>query len=150
MRFVRLPPVLFLAHIVAGLLAHRVHPLPLGVPSFAIGLATGSAILLLAVLLAVSALRLMRRHGTTEEPGQRPSTLVTSGVFALTRNPIYVSQLLSLLGIALMADTAWLIVASMLLALALDRLVIREEEIILDNEFGQAYRAYRARVRRWI
>lgn len=112
------------------------------------GLVCGAAGLL---LMAVAAWTLHRQR-TTLDPirPERARELVTQGVYALSRNPIYLADALMLLGWAL-----WLAQPAALLWLAgfvawIDRVQIATEEPALARLFGDAYRAYCARVRRWI
>lgn len=149
-RIMRLPPVIALVCLVAGLAVHRVVPLSLGLPSFEMGMGVGGSLLLAAVCVAVAALSELRRHGTTVEPGQRPTALVTSGIFSFTRNPLYLALLLVLLSLAVMVNSLWLVVSAGLLWLALHRVVVRAEERVIEQVFGEEYTAYRRRVRRWV
>lgn len=147
-RVVRLPVVHFLACLIAGSSAQRLLPLSIGMP-FRIGLLIGSVLLIAAFALGLAALMELRRHRTTVEPGQRPTALVKSGIFAFSRNPIYVALLLLLLAIAVMADSVWLLAAMVLLWILLTG-VIRSEERILDQAFAEHYADYKRRVRRWL
>ena len=110
----------------------------------------GCAVLLAGVVVAWAALSELKRHRTTVEPGQRPTALVTSGVFGFTRNPLYITLLLVVSSIAVMVNSLWLIVSAALLWLTLDRVIVRAEEKILDEVFPEEYLAYRSRVRRWV
>ncbi|HYI11380.1 MAG TPA: methyltransferase [Thermoanaerobaculia bacterium] len=149
-RIVRLPVVLFLLAITVASIIHARFPIPLGMPSFAVAMTAGGILLLAAVAIAGAALAAMKKHRTTVEPWQRPSSLVTGSVFAFTRNPIYLSLLLIVLGLALMADAFWFVVAAAVLWLVLDRVVIRSEERIVEEAFADQYVAYKNRVRRWL
>ncbi|MFN8010842.1 MAG: methyltransferase [Holophagaceae bacterium] len=91
----------------------------------------------------------LRRARTPVEPGHVPSALVTSGPYRFTHNPLYLGQLLFLLGLGL-AAFPWLLPGAVLQALLLDRLVIPSEEARIAAHFGDGFAAYRARVRRWI
>ena len=102
-----------------------------------------------AVLLAAWGILHLRRARTPVEPGHVPSALVTSGPYRFTRNPLYLGQLLFLLGLGL-AAFPWLLPGAAVQALLLDRLVIPSEEARIAARFGEAFEAYRARVRRWI
>ena len=149
-RLLRLPAVLLmLAITVAGLVQTR-FPLALGVPSFTAGLVAGVALLAIALAIAGSALAVMKRHRTTVEPGQRPSRLVTANVFAFTRNPIYLAMVLIVLALAILADAIWFALGAVVLFVVLDRVVIRAEERIVEDVFGEEYVAYKRRVRRWL
>jgi protein-S-isoprenylcysteine O-methyltransferase Ste14 len=96
------------------------------------------------------AVREFRRAGTNVETPKAVTALVTDGVCAWSRNPMYVALALLFAGIAVLADSGWL---GLLLVLYLGLLrvgVIACEERYLERKFGAPYRAYRERVRRWI
>lgn len=145
-RILRLPPFLCAASFAAATVAQAVVPVRLGVRSAVAGGAIGLA----GVLIAAAALIEMTRHGTPVEPGQQPTALVTTGVFRLTRNPIYLSMVMTVAAVGLMIDSLWFPLAAAVLCIALDRLVIAGEERILDRAFTAEYAAYRRRVRRWL
>lgn len=142
------PPLLFLIAVGLGLwLSARwpVGPLP-----SAAGRALGATALLAAGALGVSGLRAFRRARTPFVPYLETTALVTDGAFRLTRNPLYLSLAGALVGIALWTASVWLLALLPVLILALTRFVIVPEERYLEERFGGVYRAYRARVRRWI
>jgi protein-S-isoprenylcysteine O-methyltransferase Ste14 len=80
---------------------------------------------------------------------QEPNELVTSGVFAFTRNPIYVAFGFVLLGEFLILPS-WLLLLYLLAGAALIHRQTLREEAFLRERYGEAYRAYRARVRRYL
>ncbi len=149
LRVLRLPPVIFLAFLIAGSAMQVQAPLTMGVPSFRIGMIVGGVMQVVAVALAWSAIAELRRHRTTFEPGEQPTSLVTRGIFAFSRNPMYLALVLVLASLAVMADSLWLLLSAALLCLTLDRAIVRTEEQILEETFPEAYLAYRKRVRRW-
>jgi protein-S-isoprenylcysteine O-methyltransferase Ste14 len=104
----------------------------------------------LGAALGIWALRTFHRHGTTHDPFGTPAALVVSGPFRYSRNPMYVAVTLILLGIAWgMRTVSWWFVPALFFLFV--RLVqVPHEERLLDRLFGDAYRAYRARVRRWV
>lgn len=143
-----LPPVYLLAAIVLMVLLHRSAPgatllvFPwnlIGLPPLAGGIA-----------LEVAAGVTFRRHGTSLKPHKRPSALVTGGVYAFTRNPMYLGASLMLLGIGLLLGTSAPLFVVLAFAWAMDRLFIRAEERALAETFGPGWDAYRRRVRRWL
>ena len=144
------PPIYAMACIVLGALLERARPVPLGLSRFAAHFAGGLLLFLAAGLLAVWAVVVMTRHRTTVEPGRVPTTLVSSGPFRFSRNPIYLAFVLMCASIGVIIDSAWLPVTAALLLLLLDRLVIAREEVVIAAEFGEEYAAYRRRVRRWL
>jgi protein-S-isoprenylcysteine O-methyltransferase Ste14 len=87
---------------------------------------------------------------TTVKPFQESTSLITDGVFRYSRNPMYLGFLLILIGIAILFGSLspWIIVP--IFAILMDKGFIRPEEHMLEARFGQSWREYKARVRRWL
>jgi protein-S-isoprenylcysteine O-methyltransferase Ste14 len=100
--------------------------------------------------IMLSALRLMRRAGTAINPTKPTTRLVLAGPFRFTRNPLYLSLLLIYGAIAVLTNGIWGLVLLPAVIVTLQRVVISKEEAYLERRFGEEYRSYRARVRRWI
>ena len=110
----------------------------------------GGLLFVLALALFVWAVMTMTRAGTNV-PGNRPTlTIVERGPYRFTRNPIYVAMFLSVIGLAVAFDTLWLLLTVAVFALVIRYGVVAREEAYLERKFGEVYRAYRSRVRRWI
>ena len=124
-------------------------------PSFAlilarpIGFVAASIFMLGFLLMAAGAVTLIWKR-TTIHPGHTPQTLVTRGLFALTRNPIYLGMLLILTTIPLMATQPRLLIFTLVFFLIMDFYIIPREERIIRAGFGVAYDDYRKRTRRWL
>ena len=91
-----------------------------------------------------------QRHRTTVNPFRGASALCTDGPFRFSRNPIYVGDWLILAGVSLLMKSLWPLVFAPLIWVMLRFGVIRHEEAHLEAKFGDAYHAYKSRVRRWI
>ena len=106
--------------------------------------------ILLGIILNVLADRSLKRHETTVKPFAVSRTLVTEGVYRVSRHPMYLGMVLIIAGIAALLGSlaAWLILP--LLAVLLDARFVRIEESMLAETFGEAYRRYRQQARRWI
>ena len=115
-----------------------------------VGLAV--ALTLAGVGFVAAGVRAFRRAETTIHPlkPEKASAIVSSGVFAITRNPMYLGLLLVLVGWAVFLSSPAALVGPAGLALYLTRFQILPEERALAAKFGDAYSAYAARVRRWI
>jgi len=100
--------------------------------------------------LAIAGARQFARAETNIVPFTESTTLVTDGVFAYTRNPMYLGMVLVLAGAALLTNVAvaWLVVVGF--AVFIQQRFIRHEERLMEETFGDEYRAYKARVRRWL
>jgi protein-S-isoprenylcysteine O-methyltransferase Ste14 len=104
--------------------------------------------LALAVALAVN--WRFKRAGTTIKPFQDSSALVTDGPFAFSRNPIYLSAVVGLLGIFVVLGSLSPLVTIPPFVYIIRTRFIAVEERMLEETFGDAYRDYMKRVRRWI
>lgn len=144
------PPVLLALAIAAAFLAGRYFPLDWpgmeDTPARIIGVAIGTTGLVL-ILWAVASLW---RHETTVMPDKSSTALVTSGPYTLLRNPIYLGEVMAMLGAAELTKNVWFIIAAFVFAALVTWLQIIPEERHLDARFGQDYRDYKARARRWI
>jgi protein-S-isoprenylcysteine O-methyltransferase Ste14 len=148
-RVVIRPPIAWGVAIVAGLALDWLAPLrflPAALPAGWLG----AMVFVLALALFAWAVVTMTRAGTNV-PTNRPSTtIVESGPYRLTRNPIYVGMFLGLIGLGLAFDNLWLLLVLVPFALVIRYGVVAREEAYLERKFGDAYRGYRARVRRWL
>lgn len=145
------PPVLFAAAAVLGLALDWLAPLWL-----LAGLDPALRWLLAALFglpgLVIGALAILRfRRARTAVPTFRAATsLVTDGPYTWSRNPIYVAVVLCYLAVALLLASDWMVLFLVPAVVVLDRGVIAREERYLEAKFGDDYRAYRRRVRRWL
>ena len=144
------PPVMLLLFLAAGFLLEKVVPLvkrPAAPPPESIVI--GGLVVGIALAIGVLAVRQMRRHKTTVFPGGTASALVQAGVFSRSRNPIYLSMVLLMLGLGIATARPWLILLAPALLFYLQERVIKREEAYLAARFGAEYSAYRQKVRRW-
>lgn len=146
------PPVVPALTILAGVGLNRAWPLDAG---FALPAPArywlGGAIVVAAILgLGVWPIVLFRRSGQTENPWKPKSSVVDRGPYRFTRNPMYLQMTLVCVGVAVMLMNWWIVVLTPIGAWALQRLAILPEEAYLERRFGEAYLAYKRRVRRWL
>ena len=143
------PPLITFAALAIGFVLEWAVPLAT-LPAPDARRAAGTAIALIAALAPFDSFRRFRRAGTHIEPNRETTALVTDGLYGVSRNPIYLSMLIGVVAVGLAAGSLWVIMMAAPLMAVLDRGVVRREERYLDRKFGEAYRSYRARVRRWV
>lgn len=129
------------------MLIHHWHPiliLPIG-----LGAPLGIGALLLGMVLFPAVLSFWRAK-TSPKPWKPTTALVTDGPYRLTRNPMDLGFSLLDLGISFWVNSAWPVVCLPLILVVMQRAVIAREEAYLETLFGDEYRDYRRRVRRWL
>jgi protein-S-isoprenylcysteine O-methyltransferase Ste14 len=142
------PPLVFAIATLGAIAGGRLLGVP---PDWSIAVrAVGIAPLLAGTLLLALALGGFRRARTRPEPWKEPSALVTGGIYAVTRNPMYLGMLLSAVGIALLAASWPGLLGAATAALFIDRVQIPREERAMAALFAENWAAYCLRVRRWI
>lgn len=142
------PPYLYLGFLAAGIILHFIVSFEI-FGRFGVGLAIGLPLVLAGVLLIIWAVRTLRAAHV--DPRFKPvETIVSSGPYGYTRNPMYLAFTLIYAGIALAVNTFWPLVLLPFLLVLMHYGVIRREEHYLEERFGEEYRIYRRRVRRWI
>ncbi|HUH61209.1 MAG TPA: isoprenylcysteine carboxylmethyltransferase family protein [Candidimonas sp.] len=114
-----------------------------------------TAAVIVAVLglgISMTGVLTFRRSRTTVDPRKpaNSSVLVTSGIYRVSRNPMYLGILLALVGWALFLGNALALICAFLFVPYISRYQIRPEERILQARFGAAFTSYTKRVRRWI
>ena len=144
-----LPPAPYALSLLLGWLLDR-NALPLAWDWGAFGRALAGLLIGLALALFVWTLWTFWRHHTTVNPFRGASALCTSGPFRLSRNPIYLGDWLLLVAGCLLLHTWWPVLFAPIVWAAVRFGVIGNEERHLEARFGQAYRDYKARVRRWV
>src|SRR5438046_3274902 len=144
------PPLRSAGGFAAGDGAHRRWPIRLWPEPTSVASVVGWGLLVAGVLLAVSAAYLFRRAGTTPNPARPTSALVIRGPYRVTRNPMYVGMATLYCGGTLLLNDPWPLAFLPPVMALVQRRVIAREEAYLERKFGDVYRAYKARVRRWI
>jgi protein-S-isoprenylcysteine O-methyltransferase Ste14 len=145
------PPFLFLGCLVLGLGLDFVLPLPLPMPETALfRWVAGGGLILAGLAIAAAGAGNFGRAGTPVPSNLPVRALVTTGIHGWSRNPIYVGMLLIYGGICIAAASPWMLVLVVPLAVILRYGVVAREEAYLERRFGDAYRDYKARVRRWL
>jgi protein-S-isoprenylcysteine O-methyltransferase Ste14 len=142
------PPLLFLLPILACIPLEWFFPTNLAHgPARWIG---GALLFAIGIGLVVSGFLTQRRAGTDPIPFNPTTRIVAHGLYRFSRNPMYIGFAFCTLGIAFLADSAWMLMALPIGLILTDQLIVRREERYLERKFGDEYLAYQQRVRRWI
>jgi len=144
------PPLVFLVLIVVGLLIDRWFwppglPVPRGVR---IGAATVLAVL--GAIPLLFAMGLFARSGQHPEPWKPTPEIISTGIYRVTRNPMYVGMALLHGAVGFARDSAWVLALIPVAIAIVDRIAVRPEEAYLERKFGAAYLDYKRSVRRWL
>ena len=145
------PPLLYLACLLVGLALDRVLPLRLALPEAdLLRWTAGGALILIGASIMAAGIRNFSRAATPVPSNQPVRALVTTGIHGWSRNPIYVGMLLLYAGVGTAARSPWVLILALPLIIILRYGVVAREESYLERRFGDAYRDYKARVRRWL
>jgi protein-S-isoprenylcysteine O-methyltransferase Ste14 len=142
------PPLLFVLPIVASLVLEWLVP-----TSFVHGAfrwILGALFFVAGVALNVIGFVTQKRAGTDPIPFNPSTRIVAHGLYRFTRNPMYIGFALCALGLAILVNSAWMLLAVPVGFILIDRTVVTREERYLERKFGEEYLAYKRRVRRWI
>jgi protein-S-isoprenylcysteine O-methyltransferase Ste14 len=143
------PPLLYVLPLGVGALLQWLVPIAI-LPRSVGTAAVGWLLFALGIALFAAALLNFRRANTSLIPVKPTTAIVENGPYRFTRNPMYVSMTLVYLGVTLWIDSIWPLVFLPIILFTVQRAVIAREERYLEAKFGEAYRGYKARVRRWI
>ena len=143
------PPLAWGLAVIAGLALDWLAPLPLLPADLPAG-GLGAMVFVLALALFAWAIVTITRVGSNVPTNLPTTTIVESGPYRFTRNPIYLGMFLGLIGLAIAFDNLWLLMMLVPFALVVRYGVVAREEAYLERKFGDVYRGYRSRVRRWL
>jgi protein-S-isoprenylcysteine O-methyltransferase Ste14 len=143
------PPLAWGLAVMAGLAVNWLVPLPFLPVDLPAGW-LGAIVFVLALALVAWAIVTITRAGSNVPTNLPTTAIVESGPYRFTRNPIYLGMFLGLIGLAIAFDNLWLLMMLVPFALVIHYGVVAREEAYLERKFGDAYRGYGSRVRRWL
>jgi protein-S-isoprenylcysteine O-methyltransferase Ste14 len=142
------PPILTLGFIILGLLLGKFLPI---FPALAATLRMiGYPMALIGFLIGMAGFLEIRKANTTLDPHGTVTTVVTSGIYRITRNPIYLGFLMMVIGFPLAYVSFWGVILAPFFVLSMNQLVIEKEEAYLEKKFGEMYISFKSRVKRWL
>jgi protein-S-isoprenylcysteine O-methyltransferase Ste14 len=147
---IALPPLIFLAFLVAATVLEAVVPLPLLAAHALARYLTGATLAVCGLVLIAMGTSRFVAAGTNIPPNLPTTALVVDGIYGRTRNPLYLGAILVYLGLSVAAGSLWAILLVVPLLWVINVGVVAREERYLERKFGDAYRAYKGQVRRWV
>ena len=145
---ITLPPFIYGSALVIGLLISVFIAIPIMPEPFAFGL--GTLLVVSSAPLVIFSMRALARVKTAIDVRKPTTSIVATGPYRFSRNPIYVAMTLLYLGIALVTNSIATLALVIPTLMVMHWGVILREEQYLERKFGEEYRAYKRRVRRWI
>lgn len=144
------PAVIVMGCLIASLYARNVLTLNLGSKTDLVCQLVGAGMVVVGVFVLVLAYGSFARARTTINPREHTTAMVTTGIYAYSRNPIYVGWFLLIAGMGIKhASLAVIFIAALMIVLLLKAVILKEEQY-LENRFGEAYLSYKRKVGRWV
>jgi len=146
------PPLVFAILLGLGWLAHASYPISLSKdPDLSLFIdILGSLLVLLALALIYRIFCQFKRAETEIEPWKPTRKILDHGLYAYSRNPIYLALALASIGIGIIANSIWMATSFIPALWLVFYIAIKKEEVYLEEKFGQEYLTYKNRVRRWL
>ena len=144
------PPTQFLGSCLGTVVLGTLVPLRITAPPRQTWTWVGVSGFIASVGLGFTAVSTFKRHKTPVPHGYRVQTIVKSGVFSVSRNPIYLGMVSAVVSLGVALNTWWGAAAAVYLAATIQRRVIPYEEAYLEETFGKEYQDYKAEIPRWI
>ena len=145
------PPLLFLAALLLGFASDHLLPLRFAVPEPGlVQWIIAGFLILIGIAVFAAGIRSFSRAATPVQGTKPTQALVTTGIHGWSRNPIYIGMFLVYGGIGIAVRSPWILILALPLAMTIRYGVVAREESYLERRFGDTYRDYKARVRRWL
>ncbi len=142
------PPLIFLSGLLVGGLISGFSPVEILPKTLAV--IAGITLAVAGLTIILTAIVQMRRAKTNVEPWKPTTAILDEGLYAVSRNPIYLAMALIYLGITFLFNSFWFLPPLVLVLPAIHFGVILREEKYLERKFGNEYLNYKTSVRRWI
>ncbi|HEX9445990.1 MAG TPA: isoprenylcysteine carboxylmethyltransferase family protein [Candidatus Binatia bacterium] len=142
------PPLLYGGGLIVVLVLRWLQPMPIFGPI--VPLWPSLALAALGVGIAIWGMRTLLAAGTNVNPSRPTTAIVHSGPYRFSRNPLYVALTLFYSGLTLALDTWWGFIALVPILVLMHCGVVLREERYLERKFGENYRQYRSKVRRYL
>lgn len=143
-----IPPLIYLVGFLLGILFHYYYPIKL--LSESIKLWVAFPLILMSIPTVLMAVMHLKKAETSIDVRTPTTTVVTSGIYRFSRNPMYLALLLLYSGIGCWINSFWILIMLVPVIILVNLGIIKREEKYLEYKFGEEYLKYKATVRRWI
>jgi len=144
------PPLLFLGALLLGFALDHLLSLPFPLPRTDLHRIIAGCLILIGIAVFAASIRNFSTAATPVQGTKPTRVLVTTGIHGWSRNPIYLGMFLVYGGIGVAVRSPSILVLALPLAIVIRCGVVAREETYLERRFGDTYRNYKARVRRWV
>jgi protein-S-isoprenylcysteine O-methyltransferase Ste14 len=144
------PPLIFLSFLALTAVLEAVVPTPTAHLFPYVRYVAGTVLFIIGLLVGVAGLQGLRASGTNISTDLPATALAVDGIYRWSRNPLYLAMTFMYVALAIAAGSAWATILLIPLLVMMNIGVISREERYLEREFGDAYRAYKSRERRWL
>ena len=144
------PPLIYVAMFFLSILLQKFLPLNSSFFTTKLSVIVGVVFIVIGIVFNLPALLQFAKTKNTLVTVKPANSLQTSGIYSVSRNPMYVSLLLFYAGLAFIVGNWWTIILLPVLIIVVTYFVIRPEEKYLERAFGKTYLEYKEKVRRWI
>ncbi len=145
---ITIPPFIYIIGLLIGLLIHYFYPLGFLPENLSIWI--GVPLMLIAFPIAVMAFKTFKKAENDPAVRTPTTTIVSVGIYRLTRNPMYLSMAILYLGITCWVNSLWSLLFLIPVLIVVNAGVIKREEKYLEEKFGEEYLQYKSKVRRWL
>ena len=144
------PPLIFLAFLALAAVLEALAPSPTATLFPHARYVAGAVLFIIGLLIGIAGLRGLSAAATNISTDLPTTALVVDGIYGRSRNPLYLAMTLAYIGLAIAAGSVWAIALLLPMLVLMHVGVISREEEYLKREFGDMYRQYKSRVRRWL
>src|SRR5262245_32612068 len=144
------PPLIFLGFLAFAVILEAIVPTPTTHLFPSVRCVAGAVLFITGVAIGVAGLQGLRASATNISTDLPATALVVDGIYRWSRNPLYLAMTLAYVGLAIAAGSAWAMILLIPLLVVMNIGVVSREERYLERVFGDVYRGYKSRVRRWL
>ena len=142
------PPIVYLIWMVAGTILQKYFPLDMGIPSD--HQYWGLGLVIIGIIFIIYTFNIFQKAETNIKPCEPTTNIITSGIYAWSRNPIYLAFNIFPIGLGMFFDNLWIFISFIPSSIIIYYIAIKKEEKYLEDKFGGEYLDYKNKVRRWI